>query len=104
MDKNELRMEIEKCEALFERRKFSRTIVLVLIYSAVDFWIICAQDQFNVENIWHILGGIGGSIFLGFCTFCFNAIIWSYVSKKAQDEERTLEYLRKRLKEKEQEQ
>lgn len=102
MNAKELRESICKCEAMFERRKFRRMIFTVMIYAAACFGIIYLQGQLQVENIWHLLGEVVSCIFLGAIAYFFNLLIWSYTFKQIQDENTTLEYLRKRLKEKEQ--
>ena len=102
MDAKELRELIWKSEAMFERRKFRRMIFTVLLYAAACFGIIYLQGQLQVDNIWHILGEIGSCIFLGAIAYYFNLLLWSHIFKKSQDENATLEYLRKRLEEKEQ--
>ncbi len=103
MNANELRELIQKSEAKFERRKFRRMIFTVLLYAAACFGIIYLQGQLQVENIWHLLGEVVSCLFLGAIVYCFNLLIWSHIFKKSQDENATLEYLRKRLKEKDQE-
>ena len=103
MDKNELLHHIQQCEKLHHRRQRKRNIILILIYAAVQFWIIYIQDQLDTTSIIPILGEIGSCIILGCIIFYFNLLIWSRVFKKNNEELAALEYLRKRLKEKEQE-
>ena len=103
MDAKELRELIRKSEDKFDRRKFRRMIFTVLLYAAACFGIIYLQGQLQVENIWHLLGEVVSCIFLGAIVYYFNLLLWSHIFKKSQDENAALEYLRKRLKEKEQE-
>lgn len=104
MDKNELRKYIHDFEKKSERRKLKWSIVVILIYAAVYIWLFYAQGQLDNGNIWHILGVVAVCIIFGGITLLFNGVIWSILWKKSQDEKEALEYLRKRLKEKEQEQ
>lgn len=103
MDKNELRLFIQKKEKEFERRKFKRMTLVILLYAAVNFGIIYLQGQLDTETIWHIIGEFVSCIFLGGITWYFNLLVWGYVCKKSQDENQALETLRKILKDKEQE-
>lgn len=103
MDKNELRRQIQKTEELFERRKEKRMIFTILLYSAVNFWIIYLLDKRNIESLMDIIGLGLGSIFLGFIVFFFNAVIWSQLWQKSQDEKDALNFLKKMLEQKERE-
>lgn len=103
MDKTELWLLIQKSEAKFQRRKFRRMILTVLLYAAIAFGIIYLQGQLRAENFIHIIGEFVSCIFLGAIAYYFNLLLWGHIFKKSQDEEATLNYLRKRLKEKEQE-
>ena len=103
MDKKELWKKIQKTEELFERRKEKRMVFTILLYSAVNCWIIYVLDKHNIESLMDIAGLCLCSIFLGGITFYFNLFIWSYLFKKSQDENDALEYLNKMLEEKERE-
>lgn len=103
MDKNELWKHIQKCEKLFERRKFKRMILAILLYSAVYLVVFYYQGQLSIESVLQVLGEILACVFLGGITFYFNLLLWNYICRKSQDEEEVLEYLRKRLREKEKE-
>lgn len=78
-------------------------ILTVLLYAAIIFGIIYLQGQLRAENIIQIIGEFVSCIFLGAIAYYFNLLLWSHILKKSQDEELTLNYLRNRLKEKEQE-
>lgn len=103
MDKTELWQLLRKSEKMFARRKFKRMVLTVLLYAAVCFGIIYLQGQLSAENVLHIVGEFVSCIFLGAITYYFNLLVWGYIFRKSQEEEDALAYLRKRLKEKEQE-
>jgi hypothetical protein len=103
MDKNELWRMIQESEKKFERRKFRRMIFAILVYSVAYFVVFYMRDDIAFDSFLIFLLEIAGCIFIGFISFLFNALIWIYLCKKSEDENKALEYLRKRLKEKEQE-
>lgn len=102
MDANELRELIRKSEETFDRRKFKRMIFAILVYSVAYFVVFYMRDEIAFDSFMIFLLEIAGCIFIGFISFLFNALLWSYLCKKSEDENKSLEYLRKRLKEKEQ--
>jgi RsiW-degrading membrane proteinase PrsW (M82 family) len=101
MDKNELRLHLQKCEKLHERRKLKRFCFTVLFYSAVLMVICYLQDRFVDASLWDILGEAVVCILLSIPAVMFNSVIFHQLTKLNQDEEAALEYLRKRLREKE---
>jgi hypothetical protein len=103
MDEKELRMLLQKSEAMFERRKFRRMIFAILVYSVAYFAIFYIRDEIAFDSFVVFLLEIAGCIFIGFISFLFNALLWTYLCRKSEDENNALEYLRKRLREKEQE-
>ena len=78
-------------------------IFTVLLYTSVIFALVYLQGQVQAENIWQMIGEYISCIFLGAITYYSNLLLWSHIFKKSQEENITLEYLKKRLKEKEQE-
>lgn len=103
MDAKELRELIRKSEAEFERRKFRRMILVILLYTAISCLVLFSKEPIWEESFLTIVKSIAGCVLIGFFLFYFNLLIWGYVFRKSEDENNTLEYLRKRLREKEQE-
>ena len=103
MNANELRELIRKSETEFDRRKFRRMIFAILVYSVAYFAVFYMRDEIAFDSIMTFLLEIVGCIFIGFISFLFNALLWIYLCKKSEDENNSLEYLKKRLREKEQE-
>lgn len=102
MDKKELLLHINRCEELHERRKLKRSAYIVLFYTAVLLGICYLQGRFDKKNIWHIAVEVVVCIIISCVSVLFNSIIYHQLFKLNQDEEATIEYLRKRLREKEQ--
>lgn len=103
MEAKELRELIRKSEAEFDRRKFRRMMLAILAYSVAYFAVFYMRGEIAFDSIMLFLFEIAGCIFIGFISFLFNALLWIYLCKKSEDENKSLEYLRKRLREKEQE-
>lgn len=103
MDAKELRELIRKSENKFDRKKFMRMLFAILVYSVAYFVVFYLRDDIAFDSFVIFLLEIAGCIFIGFISFLFNALLWIYLCKKSEDENNSLEYLRKRLKEKEQE-
>ena len=102
MDKNELLRHIQKCEKLLQRNRRKRCFRTVLFYTVV-IWMIL---------LW--LGLLGDNIVEWFvrAVFCFIFSLFSYIANLEifnrlleQDKKETeaLDFLKKRLSEKEQE-
>lgn len=103
MDKNELIRHIQKCEQLHERRKLKRFIYTVLCYTAVLLGICYLQNRLAGATVWDILGEILLCVIISCVFVLINSVIFHQLFKMNQEEEAALEYLKKRLKEKEQE-
>lgn len=103
MNANELRELIRKSEDEFDRRKFRRMLFAILVYSVAYFVVFYLRDEIAFDSFVIFLLEIAGCIVIGFISFLFNALLWIYLCKKSEDENKSLEYLRKRLREKEQE-
>lgn len=103
MNANELRELIRKSEDKFGRRKFRRMIFAILVYSVAYFVVFYMRDEIAFDSIKIFLLEIAGCIVIGFISFLFNALLWIYLCTKSDDENKALEYLKKRLREKEQE-
>lgn len=103
MDAKELRELIRKSENKFDRRKFRRMLFAILVYSVAYFLVFYLRDDIAFDSFVIFMLEIAGCILIGFISFLFNALLWIYLCKKSEDENKSLEYLRKRLKEKEQE-
>jgi len=101
MDKNELRLHLQKCEKLHERRKLKRFIYTVLFYSVVLFVIFYWQDQLAGASGWDVLAAVVVCIIISIPCVLFNTIIFEQLIRLNKEEEQALEYLRKRLREKE---
>ena len=101
MDKNELRLHLQKCEKLHERRKLKRFIYTVLFYSVVLFVIFYWQDQLAGASVWDVLAAVVVCIIISIPCVLFNTIIFEQLIRLNKEEEQALEYLRKRLREKE---
>jgi Mn2+/Fe2+ NRAMP family transporter len=102
MTRNELLLHIHNCEKLNERRKLKRFIYTVLFYAAV-YMVICYWQGQLGRNIWDILSAVVLCLILAIPTVLANTIIFDQLIRKSQEEDAALEYLRKRLREKEQE-
>ena len=100
MDKHELWQHIQKLEKINQRRKLKRFAYTVLFYAAVFCQIFWWQGTVSHENIWEVLLG---SILISVPYVWFNATVFGQLYRLSKEEDYSLEYLRKRLKEKEQE-
>ena len=103
MDRNELWQHLLKCEKLHERRKLKRFVYTVLFYTAVLFGICYLQNRLAGATVWDILGEILLCVILSCVSVLINSIIFHQLFKMEQDEKATIDYLKKRLREKEQE-
>ena len=103
MNANELWHHLKKCEQLHERRKLKRFAYTVLFYTAVLFGICYMQNRLAGATVWDILGEILVCVIISCVSVLFNSVIFYQLFKKDQDEKTAIEYLRNRLKEKEQE-
>ena len=103
MDKKELQQHLQKCEKLHERRKLKRFVCTVLFYTAVLFGICYLQNRLAGATVWDILGEILLCAIISCVCVLINSVIFHQLFKTNQEEEAALEYLKKRLKEKEQE-
>ena len=103
MTRNELLMLISNCEKQHERRKLKRFTYTVLFYAAVFFGTFYWQDQLEGANIWEVLGVVVACLIVSVVTCLFNALVFGQLEKVSKDEREALDFLRKRLKEKEQE-
>ena len=103
MDRNELLWHLQKCEKLHERNKLKRFIYTVLAYAAGLMLVFYWQEQFSGVDIWEALATIVFCIILSFVICLINALVFGQLFKKSQSEEAALEYLRKRIRDKEQE-
>lgn len=100
MDKNELWRMIQESERKFERRKFKRFILTVLFYAAV----FCAYQYIRSGlSLVELAGEFFVCVVVAVPFVLFSSIIFNQLSSVSKAEENTLEYLRKRLREKEQE-
>lgn len=100
MDKNELWRMIQESEKKFERRKLKRFILTVLFYAAVFFAIEYFRSGLS---LFELVGEFIACVVIAVPFVLFSAIIFDQLSSVSKAEENTLEYLRKRLREKEQE-
>jgi branched-subunit amino acid permease len=103
MDKNELIRHIQKYEQLHERRKLKRFGYTVLFYTAVLFGICYLQNRLAGATVWDILGEILLCVILSCVCVLVNSIIFHQLFKMEQDEQAAIDYLKKRLREKEKE-
>lgn len=103
MDKNELWRLIQKEEKEYDRNKFMRMIVAILLYSSIWFLIFHLQGQHEGASFLLILGDFAACIFIGGITFFFNLLVFHLLFSKSDSENRRIEYLKKQLKEMEQE-
>lgn len=103
MDRNELWQHLRKCEKLHERRKLKRFIYTVLCYTAVLLGICYLQNRLAGATVWDILVEILLCVIISCVCVLINSVIFHQLFKMNQEEEAALEYLKKRLKEKEQE-
>ena len=103
MDRNELLQHLLKCEKLHERRKLKRFVYTVLFYTAVLFGICYLQNRLAGATVLDILGEILLCVIISCVCVLINSVIFHQLFKMNQEEEAALEYLKKRLKEKEQE-
>lgn len=103
MDRNELLLHINRCEELHERRKQKRFIYTVLFYAAVYMVIFYWQEQFSISSISETLAALVVSVIVSVVTCFFNALVFGQLDKVSRDEQAAIDYLKKRLKEKEQE-
>lgn len=103
MTRNELWQHIQKCEKLHERKKLKRFIYTVLFYAAVYMVIFYFLDWFDGADILLILAAIVISIIASVITCFLNATVFWQLFKMSQDEKAAIDYLKKRLREKEQE-
>ena len=102
MDANELRKLIRKGERKFERRKLKRFVLTVLFYTAVLLVFCYWQGQLE-GDIRHILSLLILCVIVAITSVIFNSVVFEQLLRLNKEEEQALEYLRKRLKEKEQE-
>ena len=99
MDAKELWRMIQESERKFERRKLKRFILTVLFYAAV----FCAYQYIrNSLSLMELVEEFVLCLIIAVPFVLFSAIIFDQLSSVSKAEENTLEYLRKRLKEKEQ--
>lgn len=103
MDKNELRYHLQKCEKLNQRRKLKRYCYTVLFYAAVFFGICYLQGRLEGANIFELIGEFVVCVILSVISTLFNLIIFEQLIRMDKAEDEALEFLRKRLKEKEKE-
>ena len=103
MDRNELWQHLLKCEQLNERRKRKRFVYTVLFYTAVLFGICYLQNRLAGATVWDVLGEILLCVILSCVSVLINSIIFHQLFKMEQDEQAAIDYLKKRLREKEKE-
>ena len=103
MTRNELLMLISNCEKQHERKKEKRFAYTVLFYAAVFFGIFYWQDQLEGANIWEVLGVVVACLIVSVVTCLFNALVFGQLEKVSREEQEAIDFLRKRLKEKEKE-
>ena len=100
MDKNELWRLIRESEKKFERRKLKRFILTILFYAAV----FCAYQYIRSGlSLSELVEEFVVCLIIAVPFVLFSTVIFDQLSSVSKAEENTLEYLRKRLKEKEQE-
>lgn len=106
MDKNKLQCLIQIKEGEHERKKFRRTIIAILLYSAFWLCIIYAQNyaqtQLDTTSIWYIIGEIAACILLGGITFFVNVLIITKLLSKSISENKEIALLIEQLEEMEQ--
>jgi hypothetical protein len=103
MDKNELRYHLQKCEKLNQRRKLKRFCYTVLFYAAVFFGICYLQGRLEGATLFDLIGEFAVCVILSVISTLFNLIVFEQLIRKSKEEDEALEFLRKRLREKEKE-
>lgn len=102
MDRNELLLHIKRCKELHERRKQKRFNYTVLFYAAVYMVIFYWQEQFSISSILNVLAALVFSVIISVITCLINALVFGQLAKMSRDEQAAIDYLEKRLREKEQ--
>ena len=103
MDRNELWKHLKKCEKLHERRKLKRFCYTVLFYTAVLLGICYLQNRLAGATLRDVIGEILLCVIISCVSVLINSVIFHQLFKMSQDEKAAIDYLKKRLKEKEQE-
>lgn len=101
MDKTELWLLIQKNEKTFGRRKYKRFGLTVLFYAAV---FAAVEYIRNDLSLLELAGSFGICLIIAVPFVLLSFVIFEQLIRLAKDENDTLEYLRKRLKEKEENQ
>ena len=102
MDKNELRYHLQKCEKLNQRNKRKRCCRTVLFYTVVMLIMLYWLGELG-DNLAEMLVSAIFCFILSFPTYFINLEIFSRELEQDKHEEEALEFLRKRLREKEKE-
>lgn len=99
MDKFELWSHIQKTEKMFERRKLKRFAYTVLAFTVGFMLISHWMGELNTRSLPDILGTILGCFIASVISCLINALVFGQLFKASQAEEKTLESLRKQLRE-----
>lgn len=102
MDKHELWQHIQKLEKINQRRKLKRFAYTVLFYAAVLFGICYLQGRLEGASIFDLIGEFVVCFIISIPCVLFNIIIFDQLNRVSKEEDEALEFLKKRLKEKEQ--
>ncbi len=102
MTRNELLQYLQKYEKQHQRNKRKRCFRTVLFYTVVLFLMLYWLDLFG-DNIGNILCGAAFCFIASFFSFFINLEIFNRILQADKEEEQGLEFFRKRLKAKEQE-
>ena len=94
MDRNALYRALSEAERRSEKAKTKRMLITIGFFSLVIFAIFLYTEQ--PEGL-EILEALGASIILGGIYFYFNAIIFSTLYTKSEEENRYINTLKKKL-------
>ena len=102
MDRNELLRHIQQCEKLLQRNKRKRCFRTVLFYTVVLLMILLWLGLLGDDIVDWLVRAVFCFIF-SFFSFFINLEIFNRLLTQDKEEAVALEYLKKRLREKEQE-
>lgn len=100
-EKAELIQKINKLDKRFERNKLIRSLITVALYSVANVviaYLICDSQDISID-MQLLLDVVLASIIFAGISFVANAVVFSFLIRRGQDEQKTIESLNKRLNE-----